>query len=82
MFSNGGSLGDHDTVGTFKGRDASQGELCEEGGLLGLCHVDIDFLYGFACQGGDGLDTLYTPVVCDEHVRQGIERLTERYILG
>lgn len=65
VFSNGGSLGDHDTVGTFKGRNATQGELCEEGRLLGFCHVDGDFLYGFTGQGGDGLDTLDTPVVCE-----------------
>jgi hypothetical protein len=63
VFSNGSSLGDQDTVGSLKGRDATQGELCEESGLLGLGHVDGDFLYGFTSQGGDGLDTLDTPVV-------------------
>lgn len=64
VFSDGSGLGDQNTIGTFKGRDGTQGELCEESGLLGFRHVDGDFLYGFAGQGGDGLDTLDPPVVC------------------
>ena len=63
VLGNGSSLGDEDTIRTLEGRDGTQGKLGEEGGLLGLGHVNVDLLNGFTGQGSDGLHTLDSPVV-------------------
>ena len=84
VLGDGSSLGDEDTISALESRNSTQGELGEEGGLLGLGHLNVDLLDGFAGQGSNSLHTLDAPVVCGKRQREnGLPKKAKgRNILG